>query len=680
MKLSKKQKPPRFKRKEYLFAIILIAVAGIIVYANTLGNEFVWDDEYLIEKNLYLKHPIHLSQIFAENLFAGAQKEFNCYRPLQCITYIFDYRFSKLNPRGYHITNILLHILTALSLYCLTNLLFSNKLLSLFSSLFFITNPIHTGAVTYISGRADPLMALFFLTSLILYIKYLSVRKIYLYILFLLSYILSLLSKEIALILPLLLLLYHYTFSKRIKFSDHIFPLSITFGYILLRLTVLNFSLANPVQVTTIFQRLPGLFVAITNYLRLLILPLNLHIEYGFPLFRFNNPKAIIGMIILTLLFISLLQARKLRNHPPPSSPSPGWRELVFFSIGWFLLTLIPVSNLYPLNAYMAEHWLYLPSIGFFLLLSRLLVPADKRLSPVAMTIFVMLIGFYSSMTIKQNHYWRTPLAFYERTLKFAPGSDRIHNNLGLIYKDKNLYDKAIAEYAKAIEINPNNAKAYSNLAIAYNEKRMYQEAIASARKAIEIDSDCFEAYNNLGVVYQAKRMYHEAIIQYKKAIEINPSHPEIHNNLGKAYYTLQLYDKAILEYKKTIEINPDYREAYNNLAVAYGAQGLLYYAQGLYKEAITQYQKAIEINPNYAEAYNNLAVAYGAQGKHNEAINYGKKAIEINPNYAEAYNNLAVAYYYNKQYELAVKYYDRARVLGDRPQPDLERILEAYR
>ncbi len=509
----------------HLITIVLISLLGFSIYANSLNNEFVWDDEYLIEKNFYLKHRIHPSQIFAENLFAGAQKKSNAYRPLQLITCIFNYHFFKLNPRGYHITNILLHILVALSLYCLINLLFGNKLLSLFTSLCFITHPIHTEAVTYISGRADPLATLFLLTAFILYIRYLSFRKIYLYILFLLCYIFSLLSKEIALILPLLLLLYHYTFGKRIKLRDYLFLLGITFGYILLRLTVLNFPLTYSLPPTTLFQRLPGFFVAVTNYLRLLILPLNLHMEYGLVLFKSNNPKAIVGIIILILLFISISHARRERE-----------KKLIFFSVAWFLLSIIPVSNLYPLNAYMAEHWLYLPSIAFFLLLSHILILLYRRSRPVTIAIFIILIGFYSSLTIRQNHYWASPLFFYERTLKF----------------------------------NPRSARVYYNLASVYHDKGMDNEAIASAKKAIEINPNYFEARNNLGGAYYAKKMYKEAIIQYKKAIELNPHYPQTYDNLGKVYYVQRLYDKAIIEFKKAIEVDPDYVEAYNNLAGAY--------------------------------------------------------------------------------------------------------------
>ena len=163
------------------------------------------------------------------------------------------------------------------------------------------------------------------------------------------------------------------------------------FIYIVLRLTVLRFLLPHISRSTTLFQRIPGFFVAITNYIRLLFLPLNLHMEYGAKLFYLTNPQAIIGILILSSL---LIYAFRIRNS-----------KLTFFSISWFFVALLPLSNLYPINAYMAEHWLYLPSIGFFLLLSQGLnyLYTNKNLKVFTAILTITLLIFYSSLTIKQN-------------------------------------------------------------------------------------------------------------------------------------------------------------------------------------------------------------------------------------------------------------------------------------
>jgi len=689
----KKTKNKKQISKFHLIAIVSIFLVGFSIYFNSFNAEFLMDDEGLIEKNPYIRNFSYIPKVFSESLFAGVKKEFNCYRPIQLFTYIFDYHFYQLNPVGYHITNTILHILVAIFIYGLFNILFNNTLISLFTSLLFVSHPIHTEAITYISGRADSLMALFLLISFVLYIKYISSKKIYLYIFVLISYILSLLSKEMAMVLLLLIPIYHYTFNKKIKFTNYFPLLLVTFAYLFLRTKIIKLSPINPEQSTSFLQRVPGFFVAMTNYIKLLILPFNLHMEYGFILFKLGNPYAIIGILIFSLLIYLCIVFR--RNKP------------VFFSISIFLLTLLPVSNLYPLNAYMAEHWLYIPSIGLFFLLSYFLVYIYKKIKSVGIGIFLILLIFYSSLTIKQNQYWKTAITFFERTLKFNPKNPNVHNNLGVAYMKKKLYDKAILEFKKAIEINPKNPNPYSNLSLVYNNKGMYNEAVVFAKKAIEIDPNFFEAYYNLGLSYYNMKKYDQACLQYEKTISINPHFSPAYYLLGIIYATEKKYDEAITNYKKAISINPTLAEAYNNLGVIYGEKGMhdkaieyykkaisinptlaeaynnlgnAYFIKGNFDEAIKYCKKAISMNPSWAEAYNRLGEIYASKNMHDEVIENCEKAVSINPNFAKAHHNLSIAYYYRKQYKLAIIHYDKFLKLGGSPIPELEQVLAPYR
>jgi len=342
------------RKKSILFSIVLIIILGFTVYGNSLNGKFIWDDEFLIEKNKYIKSWSSIPLIFSEDIGRGGGKEYSFYRPLQMTTYMIDYSLWKLNPKGYHLTNILLHIFVALSIYWLMNIILNNNLLSLLTAVFYVIHPIHTEAVTYISGRADPLALLFMLLCFVFYIKN-PPKGIGVYLLMVLSYVLALLSRENSLILPVLLLLYCYSFKKKLKVKEFFSLVGIACIYVLFRVTVLKAMLTHEAHTTTLFQRLPGFFVAVTDYARLLFLPLKLHMEYGNVLFPWGNLKAILGVIILFALLLYAFKRRKDDN-------------LVFFSISWFFVALLPVSNLYPINAYMAEHWLYVPSIGFFLI------------------------------------------------------------------------------------------------------------------------------------------------------------------------------------------------------------------------------------------------------------------------------------------------------------------------
>ncbi len=561
-----------------LFIFVLIIILGIAVYANSLEGKFLWDDRDLIEENMRIRSFLNSQKIFTEHIGAGVAKQSSSYRPIQIFTYMIDYSLWRLNPKGYHITNTLLHILAALSLFWLISIIFKDNLLSMFTSILFVVHPIHTEAVTYISGRADCLAAFFMLLCFAFYIKQLNSKSLITYILMLLSYILALLSRENSLILPALLLLYHYAFNKKLNVKNFTSILGILFAYILLRATI--FIPSTNTHSFTFSQRLPGFFAAITNYLKLLILPFNLHMEYGLKLFSFQNPKVILGIILLFSLLIFAFK-KKTKNN------------MLFFSMFWFFIALLPSSNLYPINAYMAEHWLYIPSIGFFLIFAKVLtyLYRTKDLKIPAIIFIISLIAFYSFLTIEQNNYWKEPLAFYERTLEYTPNSARVLNNLANIYHSMGKTKKAIALNKKAIEIKPDYDEAYNNLGTSYHFLGRDEEAIKFYKKAIEVNPTYAVAYSNLGASYHAIGKDREAIDVYEEAIKLNPENPAGYNNLGVSYQAIGEYEMAILVYKKALEIAPSDAAIHFNLSV-------VYFRQGQYNLAIKYCDKAITLEP----------------------------------------------------------------------------------
>jgi pentatricopeptide repeat protein len=389
----------------------------------------------------------------------------------------------------------LLHILAALSLYKLVDILFGKKILSLFTCLLFLVHPIHTEVVSYISGRADSLALFFMLLCLIGYIRYLdSGGKIY-FILFCSSYALALLSRENSLVLPAIILLYHYVFQKKIKIGAFFSLVSITFLYMLLRLTILSHLISfEKMGISGSFiQKAAFFFSAFTGYLRLLILPFNLHMEYAAEKYTFASPSVILGLtFLISLVGCAFLAKRK--------------DKLIFFSIFLFIIGLIPVSNIYPLSVYMAEHWLYMPSIGFFLLSGAVFARfyEDSKFRVISVAAIFCLLALYSFLTYSQNRYWRDNVYFYERTLKFSPGSLRVQNDLAIAYQKKGQYEKAIKIYEKMLEKNPEATDIYVNLAASYVESGEYGKAISVCADAIRLEPVNATAHNNLAVAYYA--------------------------------------------------------------------------------------------------------------------------------------------------------------------------------
>ena len=649
-------------------SIVLIITIGVTVYANSLNGEFIWDDLAFVQNNDFIKHWPNLPKIFTADAttsmdVGGGGVRYNLYRPLQWLTFMVDYSLWGLNKFGYHLTNVILHVSVALITFWLAGLFFGNRLLSLLTAIFFVIHPVHTEAVAYISGRADPLGLLFMLTSFVFYIKYIEKEKIFFCIISLACYILAILSRESCLILPVLLALYHFTFKKKFRPNLYFSFAGITVAYITFRLLMVRMLLAGrAIPAGTLADRLPGTFAAITNYVRLLAMPFHLHMEYGQPAFSMTAPKVIIGIAILIASLVYAFRKRK--------------DKLIFFSILWFYITLLPSLNLYPVGAYMAEHWLYLPSIGFFLILAKLVSRlAGKRVGGFA-AVSLTLIVFYSLLTIGQNNYWRKLIPFYETTLRYAPESARLYSNLGVAYNDSGRHRKALAAFEKAFEIEPKLLEVNYNIGTVYADTGELEKAIKYFEKEIAINPNYFKAYNNLGAVYSDTGSYEKAIEFYKKAAELESGRVEVLCNLAFAYFKIGDYDKAKREYRKAIEINTRFTKAYNDLA-------MVYHATGEYEEAITFYKKAMEVgrgHKNIADVYFNLGISYDVSNKRLDAIEAYKKALKFDPNHKAIHNNLAIAYFREGKFDLAISHCDRARELGYDINARFLADLEAYR
>jgi tetratricopeptide (TPR) repeat protein len=672
-----------------LLSIILIALLGFAVYFNSINGKFIWDDEDLIENNAFIKSFSNVTNIFTATIKIEAGREWGFYRPIQMLTYMIDYSLWKLDVRGYHLTNIFLHVFAALAVFWLINLLYDDWLLSSLAGILFVVCPVHTEAVSYISGRADSLSLLFMLLCFIFYVK----KRRILYLFAVLSYVTALLSRENSLILPGLLLLYHYSFKERIKLGRFLPILGVTGIYVFLRLGRLATQITYS---TTFLERLPGFFAALASYVKLLFFPFNLHMEYGYKQFSFSDFGVILGILILVSLVVYAVRKRETN-------------KLVFFSLSWFFINILPVSNLYPINAYMAEHWLYVPSIGFFIIVAAGISFLFRRKAYRNFSIVLVIggVSFYSYLTINQNAYWREPLSFYERTLKYAPASARVCNNLGNIYNSMDKKEEAIELYTKAMKISPDYAEAYYNLGVVYKDTARYKEAIAVFEKTIELNPKHARAFNNLGIVYSALGKKQESIASYKAAIEIDPGFAKVYSNLGVVYKDMDRNEEAVSFYKKSIEIDPFYEIAHNNLAViyrdmkeyekavasyremirinlnpgkAYYNLGNIYNTMGKYEQAISAYKQAVKIKPDDILVYNNLGNVYNILGKPDEAKLVYDKALEIDPNYYEVYRNYAAMYYQQGKYDLAVQYYDKALKLGAAPEEQILELLKPYR
>ena len=487
------------------FSLIFALALGI--YSSALSGQFIWDDETLVRDNQYLTSWSHLPEIFTKDINSGADAVCGFYRPLQILSYRFDYLLWKLEPVGYHLTNILLHALAAWLFFLLIESVVGVPA-ALFSSLLFLAHPVQTEAVTYISGRADLLTAVFIFSALLLDRK----RPWNL-----IAYALALLSKESALVFPALLWAWRrFVLKEQSGFRELLPHLLITLVYLGLRSTVLV-PWAIPPEGGTLIQRLPGILAAIFGYFRALFWPWSgLHMEYGLRFFHWSDPAVLKGLAVFTGLTIGTrIAAKKSRG--------------LFFGLVWFWIAWIPISGIFPLFAYMAEHWLYLPSPGLFLMAG---VGFSKLKAKRTVILGSVTIALLSATTYLQNFYWSDPVSFSRATLKYVPGSYRAEYTLGLYYGSIGQKARAAGHYERAFKLNPSFTEAYYNLA------------------------------NLLASIHDDKT----AVDYYLKAIKTGPRYAAAYNNLANLYSRMGEKDKAIEFYKKCLEIEPHNAAALQNL------------------------------------------------------------------------------------------------------------------
>jgi len=628
--------------------LILIAFICFLAYFNSLANPFIWDDEALVVKNTLICSPENLSKSFLSDLYFGVASGSNFWRPLQTISYMFDYHFWQLNPFGYHLTNIILQICVSYLVFLLAFNLLGNLSVSVASAVFFGISPIHTEAVTYISGRAEMLMGFFIILATLFFIKAQekTSRQNKLFFIFsVISFLLALLSKEAAVVFPFIICGYLFYFlNDRLKEKYYFIKniavfFLISLVYLSLRLSLFKFLTLRPPALTGIpwFIRLSVLPKIIFTYFRLLLWPVGLHMsrELACPVSPFG---IFIAVFFLGLVIFSCACFLKYRPK----------HKVISFMLLWSLAFFIPQSGILPINAFVAEHFIYLSSISFFMLLAFILHKFFRKESFVFISCLICV--FYILLTCARNFEWRNPVIFFKNIIKHSANSFQAHNNLGLQYEYLNRLAEAEKEYKKALVIKPDLIEARSNLANLYLKLKNYDQAKNQYELLLKdkVGSKAAEIENNLGNVYEAVGEIDNAVIKYNQALTLDAGLKFTHFNLARIYFARKNLDQAVFHISQSLgkvdaakdKIIADFlnntgyidnaSEFYNNL-------GINFANNNCWKEAISAFNCALELSPDSADYYYNLGLAYLNIKEKNKATQSIKQALRINPNHIRA-------------------------------------------
>jgi tetratricopeptide (TPR) repeat protein len=650
---------------------LILILFVILAYALVWKAGFVWDDESILTANPCIVGPLGLKEIWTTSAADIC--------PLTLTTFWAEHALWGLNPLLYHLVNVLLHGLSAVVLWrVLRSLRVQGAWLG---AALWALHPVAVESVAWITEMKNTESGLFFLLSILFFVRWLRTKDLdgrtgggWSYVLSLLFAALAMAAKSSTVILPVVLCLCAWWIEGRWHWRNLVRTVPVFLMAIAasaLSIWTQGFQLAkvsDPQWVRTWPERLAAAGDAVWFYLGKVLWPHPLSANY--PRWQIDAGQWVSYLPLLAVIVI--LSIFWLRGR----SGGGGLRAW-FFAFAYFAVALLPILGLVETYIFryslVFDHLQYLASIGPLALagtglvrFSDSIIPKKPWLQSALCAGLLLIVGMASW---QRTRVFKTEAALWTDTLAKNPHSWAAHNNLGNVFIQKGQVDDAVVQYQKTLQINPNYPEAHNNLGVALSRKGRVDDAVAQYQKALAINPNYVLAHNNLGLALVQRGQVDEAIAHYQKALEITPDYPVIHSNLGVALFQKGRLDEAVAHYQKALEINPNYPEAHYNL-------GNALFQKGQVDEAVAQYQKVLEINPNNAEAHYNLGLALFRKGQVADAVVRYQKALEINPNYPEAHYNLGKVFVQNGQLDSAITQFQEVLRLkpGFRPvQNDLD-------
>jgi len=514
-----------FKNKLAIYTIL--AIITFAAFWQVDQFEFInFDDNVYVSENVVVQSGLTQEGFF----WAFGTKYFGLWNPLVWLSFMADYEFYGLHAGGYHVTNLILHILSTLLLFRLFSTMTGEIWKSAFVAAFFALHPLHVESVAWVSERKDVLSAFFWMLTLCLYVFYTEKQSIKRYLLVVFSFVLALLSKPMVVTLPVIMILLDYWPLKRFEnqkgLSDTIvwqlrekLPL-LALSVVIVIITFYNPNESFPHKIIPLDIRLANAPVAFVTYVVKTFWPHDMAIFYPFP------SQIPVWQIIGSVLLIIIMTAAVLAIVKRLPHLFVGWF--------WFIITIAPVIGILQIGDFaMADRYHYLPSIGIAMMLAWGIPHFIKRevlrkyiLLPVAL-VFLASLAF---LACQQCAYWRNNIELWNHAIQATEDNYMAHNNLASALLEKGETEKAMHHYHEAIAINHYPA-AYYNIGVIYYRMGQHQQSIEYFKKAIREKADYAAAYFNLGIVYQTLGLPQQALEQYNEATRLLPAHANAYNN-----------------------------------------------------------------------------------------------------------------------------------------------------
>ncbi len=526
---------PGGRKRNLLITCVALFIITLGVYSQSPNHRFVFDDQEYITSN-----PNVANGLTAENIvWAFTSSHSSNWHPVTWLSHMADAQLYDLNPRGHHISNVLIHavasVLLLFLLFRITGLLWQSS----FVAAIFSLHPLHVESVAWVAERKDVLSALFWFLTLLLYAEYVARRKNALYVFSIFSFVLGLMSKPMLVTLPIIMLLMDYWPLNRIVSNEQELRQPTEKLLPLFREKIPFFAFSLISGIITIYAqhtggatrtlseipfmlRLENAMVAYVSYTIKTLWPHDLAVYYPFPA---SIPLWQVISSLLSLLLVSAAVVKFGRRFPYLLA---GWF--------WFIITLLPVIGLLQVGSQsMADRYMYIPMIGLLIMAAWGVSDLAKGMQNIKYILAIpaaVVIAASSAVTWHQLGFWQDNITLYRHTIRVTDANHFINFNLGYALEQNGDLDGAIREYQQTISIKPDYAKAHSSLAIALTNQGSLDDAIIEYREAFRLDPQDAKSHSNLGIVYARKGDIDSAIREFQEAVRINPDFRDAQRNL----------------------------------------------------------------------------------------------------------------------------------------------------
>ena len=691
-----------YSRQDALALVALCLMAVISYLPAMLWGGFVWDDL------LYIKiDPVRdvsgLWQIwFSPSAIDGERH----YWPLVYTTFWLEHKLWGFDPTGYHIVNVMLHLVNTLLVWHLVRRLAVPG--AWVVAAVFAVHPLHVESVAWVIERKDVLSGLLYLAAALAWMRFVEQPRRGWYACSLVLYAAGLLSKSIVVTLPAALLIWHWWKQGRVT-SINLLRL-VPFCVVGLVITVgdLSFfhSMGSPSLGYSLTERALIAARALWFYAGKLLWPTNLAVIYPLWDIRVADPLAWGYLIAAVALALALWRFRQQLGRGPLAGAL------------FFVVTLSPVLGFvdygYMKYAFVADRFQYLAGIGVLAVVIGAAAYGVGRLPSLwqrgVLGVAVLLLVVLGMLTWRQASIYRDEETLNRHIIALNPQARNAHRHLGNALFKQARYEEALDAYRVAAEQRPNHAKVHSNLGGVLNKLGRFEEAETHLRRAIALDPKTKHRYLHLGNALYEQGRYAEAVDAYLVSIEQRPDDALAHSNLGAALNKLERYDDAETHLRRAIALDSKTKHGHRHLGTALYGQGRYAEAVDAYRvaaeqrpddalahaslgatlnilgrneEAETHLHRALALNPSHTEALYFLATLRAEQQRYNEMLELLQRLINIDPNDAEAHVSMGVALFFLGRSDEALQHFDQALSLDptlEDARTNREAVLEAMK